>query len=155
MKTTKAIITISALDQENNKKNVRRTLKDIQKHASDKENLVGRSGPHTHKDPKSSSELDKPDIKKKKIQMQHKCIQVGECTITAEDLTLDEPSADYWKRLAETRGQALDDSINENEKLKEDIAALQEENMICKEMLDESKHLVEVLQVRSFDFYGT
>lgn len=79
--------------------------------------------------------------------MQNKSTQTGECVITAEDLTSDEPSIDYWRKLAETRGDVLNRSIQENEKLKEDIEALQEENKICKEMLEESKNLVEVLQV--------
>lgn len=82
--------------------------------------------------------------------MQNKSTQTGECVITAEDLTSDEPSADYWRQLAETRGDALNRSIQENEKLKEDIEVLQEENKICKEMLEESKNLVEVLQVVIF-----
>lgn len=79
--------------------------------------------------------------------MLHKGVQTGECIITAEDLISSEPSTDYWKHLAETREIALAKSIQENEKLKENIAALQEENRIIKEMCEESKHLVEVLQV--------
>lgn len=59
----------------------------------------------------------------------------------------DEPSIDYWRTLAEKRGQSLNDSLQENERLKEHIDALKDENRICKEMLEESKHLVEVLQV--------
>lgn len=78
----------------------------------------------------------------------NKSVQTGEGTITADDLTSEEPSADYWKLLAEKRQDALNDSLQENERLKEHVDALQEENRICKEMLEESKHLVEVLQVR-------
>ncbi|KAG5893821.1 hypothetical protein JTB14_018325 [Gonioctena quinquepunctata] len=137
MKTDKKSIKVISHEQENTKIN-RRTFKDIQNDASGKENLVGRL--HMAKDSKTFS------AQEKKVQMQHKSVQVGECTITAEDLTSDEPSYDYWKRLAETRGEALNDSIQENDKLKENIEALQEENRICKEMLDESRQLVEVLQ---------
>lgn len=79
--------------------------------------------------------------------MQNKSVQVGECVITAKDLTSDEPGVDYWKKLAETRDNALKKVLEENEKLKENISSLQQENKICKEMLDESRHLVEVLQV--------
>lgn len=79
--------------------------------------------------------------------MHNKSVQVGECVITARDLTSDEPSADYWKKLAETRGEALNRSLEENEKLKENISSLQQENRICKEMLEESRNLVEVLKV--------
>lgn len=59
----------------------------------------------------------------------------------------DEPSADYWKALAEKRGEALNESLQECDKLREEVHTLKEENRICKEMLEESKHLVEVLQV--------
>lgn len=79
--------------------------------------------------------------------MAHKAIQTGEATITEADLTSDEPSPDYWKVLAEKRGEALNESLQENEKLKQHVEALTEENKICKEMLEESKHLVAVLQV--------
>ncbi|XP_023015724.2 geminin DNA replication inhibitor [Leptinotarsa decemlineata] len=143
MKTDKKTLKVISQDQEI-PKNSRRTLRDLQKDASGKENLVGRS--HTIKDSKIYCDLGPSEAKKKSIQMLHKSVQVGECTITTEDLTSDEPSADYWKRLAETRGNALDESLHENEKLKENLEALQEENRICKEMLDESRHLVEVLK---------
>lgn len=74
-------------------------------------------------------------------------MQTGEAVVTAKDLESDEPSLDYWKTLAEKRGEALNDSLHENEKLKDDINNLVEENNVCKAMLDESKNLIEVLQV--------
>lgn len=77
----------------------------------------------------------------------NKAVQTGEATVTSADLTSEEPSADYWKLLAEKRQESLDESLQENERLKGHIDALKEENKICKEMLEESKHLVEVLQV--------
>lgn len=76
----------------------------------------------------------------------NKAVQTG-ATVTVDDLTGEEPSVDYWRALAEKRGESLNDSLQENERLREHIDALKEENRICKEMLDESKHLVEVLQV--------
>lgn len=83
----------------------------------------------------------------------HVGIQTGAAVITAEDLTSDEPGLDYWKSLAETRGNALNDSLQEIDKLREQnevleqtTKTLQEENTICKEMLDESRNLVEILQ---------
>lgn len=79
----------------------------------------------------------------------NKAVQTG-ATVTVADLTSDEPSADYWKILAEKRAESLNASMEENERLKQHIDALKEENRICKEMLDESKHLVEVLQVCLF-----
>ncbi|CAH1976761.1 unnamed protein product [Acanthoscelides obtectus] len=145
MKTAKkVIIKIASDDQitDNSRRGIR-TLRDIQQPAIDKENL----GRYTSMKDVKINKIEKTETRKPKLLMQHKCIQVGDSLITAEDLTSDEPSADYWKKLAETTQDALNSSIQENEKLKEDIAILQEENKVCKEMLEESKHLVEVLQV--------
>lgn len=94
-----------------------------------------------------SADRSDPRKKKPKVLMLNKSVQVGECVITSKDLISDEPSLDYWKKLAETRGDALNRSLEENEKLKVNVSHLQQENKICKEMLDESRHLVEVLQV--------
>lgn len=76
----------------------------------------------------------------------NKAVQTGG-TVTVADLISEEPSTDYWRILAEKRAESLNVSLEENERLKQHIDALKEENRICKEMLDESKHLVEVLQV--------
>jgi len=62
--------------------------------------------------------------------------------------------------LAEKRRIALKDALEENKRLSEKkkelaqrVEELEEENRICKEMLDETKVLVEVLQVISFVYY--
>ncbi|XP_072377597.1 uncharacterized protein geminin [Diabrotica undecimpunctata] len=136
----KVIITIASQNQENIRES-RRTFKDLQRDACDKENLIGRP---SQKD--STSDSGKLEPIKKRRQMSDKSVQVGEAPITAEDLTSEEASTDYWKKLAETRAKSLDDSLHEIEKLKDDISTLKEENRICKEMLEESKNLVEVLQ---------
>lgn len=73
--------------------------------------------------------------------------QTEKYILNIDDLTGEEPSADYWKTLAETRQQSIDEILQEVEKLKGDIAALQEENKICKEMLEESRTLVQVFKV--------
>lgn len=57
------------------------------------------------------------------------------------------PSENYWEVLAERRRIALEDALEENSVLNERIAKLEEENRVCKEMLDETRALVEVLQV--------
>lgn len=56
--------------------------------------------------------------------------------------------------MAEKRRKALKDTLDENkrlsqanEELAQRVEQLEEENRICKEMLDETKVLVEVLQV--------
>lgn len=57
------------------------------------------------------------------------------------------PSENYWEVLAERRRIALDDALEENKELSDRVEKLEEENCIYKEMLDESRALVEVLQV--------
>lgn len=60
---------------------------------------------------------------------------------------IDNPNENYWQILAERRRMALVDTLEENKKLARDIEKLEEENRIYKEMLDETKLFVEVLQV--------
>lgn len=57
------------------------------------------------------------------------------------------PSENYWEVLAERRRIALEDALEDNKELTERVEKLEEENLIYKEMLDESRSLVEVLQV--------
>lgn len=91
---------------------------------------------------------NKDNVEQKQKKLAHKSVQTGEAVVTAADLTADdEPSADYWKVLAEKRGNDLNDSLQENERLKDQVKALEDENQICKEMIEESKTLIEVLQV--------
>ncbi|EFA08619.1 geminin [Tribolium castaneum] len=128
-------IKIDSQEQKENVKNTRKTLKVLQQAATNKENLAGRI----------LGDKEKTSFVRHKI-LEDKAVQTGESTITAEDLTSEEPSPDYWKRLAEKREQLLNESFEENERLRQAVEALQEENKICKDMLDESRHLVEVLQ---------
>lgn len=66
--------------------------------------------------------------------------------VAEEDLTTEgEPSDHYWKGLAEQRRVALEVSLKENEELHHKIDSLEEELNIARQMLDESKNLVEVL----------
>lgn len=57
------------------------------------------------------------------------------------------PSENYWEVLAERRRMALEDALEDNKELTERVEKLEEENRIYKEMLEESRSLVEVLQV--------
>ncbi|CAK9809809.1 hypothetical protein ANTPLA_LOCUS6343 [Anthophora plagiata] len=64
-----------------------------------------------------------------------------------DDLTSEAgPSENYWEVLAERRRIALEDALEDNKELVERVEKLEEENRIYKEMLDESRALVEVLQ---------
>ncbi|XP_030763805.1 geminin [Sitophilus oryzae] len=137
----KVVIKVDSNIQQENVKNLRRTLKPLQPLATDKENLAGRSLIL-----KNSKQLQESEYKKEKPELMHKAVQTDPYIATVDDLTSEEGSVEYWKRVAEKRQESLDVSLCEIEKLKDNIEALQEENKICKEMLEESKNLVEVLQ---------
>lgn len=55
--------------------------------------------------------------------------------------------------MAERRRVALADTLDENKTLRQRIEKLKEENREYKEMLDETKTLVEILQVILFGYY--
>ncbi|XP_046830253.1 geminin-like isoform X1 [Vespa crabro] len=139
---------------------VRMSLHVLQPAATDKENLVGAGRMFKadlplknalKKDIKNTSEKPKKGCTtRKKIVYKHKAVQTdrGEkIKIEVEDLTSEAgPSENYWEVLAERRRIALDDALEENKELHERVSKLQEENRLCKEMLDETRALVEVLQ---------
>lgn len=136
---------------------VRKSLHVLQRAATDKENLVGggrmlRSGLQGKDATKTEvSEKPKTDIpKRKKTTFKDKAVQTprGEkIRIEVEDLTSEAgPSENYWEVLAERRRIALEDALEENKELSDRVEKLEEENRICKEMLDETRSLVEVLQ---------
>ncbi|OAD60152.1 hypothetical protein WN48_06289, partial [Eufriesea mexicana] len=126
--------------------------------ATDKENLVG--GGRMLRSALSSKETIKSDVtekskndekpKRKKIILKDKAVQTargGKIKIEVEDLTSEAgPSENYWEVLAERRRIALEDALEDNRELTDRIEKLEEENRIYKEMLDESRALVEVLQ---------
>ncbi|CAG9773595.1 unnamed protein product [Ceutorhynchus assimilis] len=136
----KVIIKIDSEVQQENVKNTRRGLKTIQP-TTDKENFSGRI---IAKEGLKFSGSNEP--KKPKPLLMHKETQTEKYITDIDDLTGEEAGLDYWKRLAEKRQECLDESFQEIEKLKGNIETLQEENKICKEMLDEARSLVEVLQ---------
>lgn len=57
------------------------------------------------------------------------------------------PSENYWEVLAERRRIALEDALEDNRELIGRVEKLEEENRIYKDMLEESRSLVEVLRV--------
>lgn len=86
------------------------------------------------------------EVKRKKLI--HKSVQTDDIKIESDDLTADEPSENYWRITAEKREEALNNSLQENARLQDKVHNLEEENRICKEMLNESKSLINVLQVK-------
>lgn len=86
------------------------------------------------------------EAKRRKSSLSQDSAEKQLSKVTEEDLTTEgEPSEGYWKVLAEKRRVALDISLKENEDLHEKIESLEEELVIARAMLDESKNLVEVL----------
>lgn len=84
--------------------------------------------------------------RRRKSSQDPSAVEKSQSKIVEEDLTTEgEPSDGYWKALAEKRRIALDISLKENEELHEKVTSLEEELTISREMLEESKNLVELL----------
>lgn len=134
---------------------VRKPLQVLQPAATDRETLVGadrilRCIQSKEKAKGDKTKMIKKDVSKcKKITSKNKAIQTAQekVEIEPEDLTsIANPSENYWQLLAERRKVALVNTLEENKKLSQRIEKLEEENRIYKEMLDETKTLIEVLQ---------
>ncbi|XP_012525949.1 geminin isoform X2 [Monomorium pharaonis] len=135
----------------------RKPLHVLQPAATDKEILVGADRilrSTKSKESKTKQHMTENIIKKdaskyKKMIKKNKAVQTTseeKIKIELEDLTSDNPSENYWQILAQRRQMALTDVLEENKKLRQEIKKLEEENRVYKEMLDETKALVEVLQ---------
>lgn len=152
----------SAAEQQENLKNQRKTLKVLQGVATDKENLTGRPQIDKLSRLKAATETtlsaSTDYAKRKKIETRvaetqtspNKSSTKDETStskkITAEDLTGEaKPSEHYWERLAEKRREALEQSLDENQRLYERIEGLEEELNTSRQQLEEAKHLVAVL----------
>ncbi|XP_017776642.1 PREDICTED: uncharacterized protein LOC108562735 [Nicrophorus vespilloides] len=132
---TKVYIQIDTQEKQESVRNGRKKFHDLQHDGKDKENLVGR--PKIEKETKlllTNAES--------KLRVAH----AKDHSITAEDLTCDVTSEKYWKLLAEKRSVTLTENCREIESLKEEVERLREENKTCMEMLEESRHLVQLLQ---------
>lgn len=135
---------------------VRKSLHVLQPTATDKENLVGggrmlRSALPSKEVVKNDvTEKPKHDPKRKKVTFKDRGVQTArgnKIKIEVQDLTSEAgPSENYWEVLAERRRIALEDALEENRELNARVQKLEEENRINKEMLDETRALVEVLQ---------
>lgn len=138
-----------------NLRNCRKSLKVLQKTATDKENLIGRTPAFIGKEqlakktPIISDALSTPDNKRIKASTSSQSCQTTPSlegkTITEEDLTTEEVGEHYWEILAEKRRVALEESLIENEELYERIGTLESELNEKDKVLQESKNLVEVL----------
>jgi len=59
------------------------------------------------------------------------------------------PSEKYWEVIAERRRKALEEVLEENEKLQAMVIALEEENKTCKLLIENTTELVNTLKVKN------
>ncbi|CAH0691740.1 unnamed protein product [Spodoptera exigua] len=138
---------MSTQEQQEMSRVTRKSLKTLQHTASDRENLVGRPS----KSLKHQLSQESPvsvDVEVKRKNLSTKETQANlDTTITVDDLTNPEgPSEKYWQLLAEKRQVALQEALDENEKLRKIIEDLKEENAVFKQMLEEANSFVEVIK---------
>ncbi|XP_011868050.1 PREDICTED: uncharacterized protein LOC105562111, partial [Vollenhovia emeryi] len=153
-------ITDAATTTASEQDKVRKCLHELQPSAVDKETLVGAdrmiASTQQTKEEKSKknipTKMKKVSKKQKKVTINDKAVQTApeeKAEIEPEDLTctdLADVSENYWRILAETRQVALSNALEEKQELLEHIQKLEEEKRLYKEMLDETRALVEVLQ---------
>jgi len=60
------------------------------------------------------------------------------------------PSEKYWEVIAERRRKALEEVLEVNERLQKLVIALEEENMSCKLLIENTTDLVNTLKVKIF-----
>ncbi|CAG0888140.1 unnamed protein product [Darwinula stevensoni] len=65
---------------------------------------------------------------------------------SSEFITSEEPSLEYWKKLAEERRKALDEALKENEELWEKVHELEKEKAAMELIVNEAKAMAEMLQ---------
>ncbi|XP_059051317.1 geminin [Achroia grisella] len=135
---------MSTQDLQETTKSARKSLKTLQHTATDRENLVGRS---TKSLKHQLSQESLVDIEVKRKNLLSKETQANlDTKISVEDLTNPEASEKYWKILAEKRRVALEEALDENEKLHKIIAELKKENQQTKQMLEEANSFIEVIK---------
>ncbi|XP_026761809.1 geminin [Galleria mellonella] len=135
---------MSTQDLQESSKSARKSLKTLQQTAIDSENLVGRPTKNLKHQLSQESVVD---IEAKRKNLSSKETQANlENKISIEDLTNPEASEKYWKILAEKRRVALEEALEENEKLHKIIAELKKENQQIKQMLEEANSFIEVVK---------
>ncbi|CAH1638107.1 unnamed protein product [Spodoptera littoralis] len=136
---------MSTQEQQETSRVTRKSLKTLQHTASDRENLVGRPSKSLKHQLSQESPVD-VEVKRKNLSTKETQANL-DTTITVDDLTNPEgPSEKYWQLLAEKRQVALQEALDENEKLRKIIEDLKEENTLFKQMLDEANSFVEVIK---------
>lgn len=67
-------------------------------------------------------------------------------------LPTDVPSEAYWKKLAQSKSKALDDTLEVNRILSEKLKELEELMEIKDQMLDEARAMNDVIRVNNVNF---
>ncbi|KAF7989004.1 hypothetical protein HCN44_007314 [Aphidius gifuensis] len=153
MKTEHSTIVSSTTSKSFEKK----STKTFETAARDKENLVrvsrvlrSTSGPlkaMSKEEMSGQIKIETTNEKTKKITEVGKVNKKSPAKkVSQKSASQPEPSENYYKVLAEKRRIALDNALEEKHILHDKIKQLEEENRSYKEMLDESRALVEVLQ---------
>ncbi|XP_050529501.1 geminin-like isoform X2 [Daktulosphaira vitifoliae] len=137
-------------------KGMRKFLQNLQPSSGGKENLVGagRIPQESMIDSKSAVKSEHVftdvDVKVKDKKDKHSISKVNPSLykkLIIEDLTSTAgPSEKYWEVIAERRRKALEEVLEENKKLQDLVAALEEENTSCKKLLESSTELINTLK---------
>ncbi|CAH2048511.1 unnamed protein product, partial [Iphiclides podalirius] len=123
----------------------RRSLKTLQHTANDRENLVGRPSKSLKHQLSQESLLD-VEVKRKNLSSKETQVNL-DSKISASDLTNPKGASEkYWQILAGKRQIALQEALEENEKLRKIIEELKQENILFKQMLEEANSFVEVIK---------
>ncbi|XP_045772538.1 uncharacterized protein LOC123872359 isoform X2 [Maniola jurtina] len=123
----------------------RKSLKVLQHIAADTENLVGRPSKNLKHQLSQETPVE-VEVKRKNVSKEKETQVNLENQITAKDLTSNDPSEKYWQKLAERRQIALQESLEENAKLRETIEDLKQQLIKSQQMLDEANSFVEVIK---------
>ncbi|XP_030375221.1 uncharacterized protein LOC115624610 [Scaptodrosophila lebanonensis] len=150
----------SDAEQQEHLKQQRKTLKPILGNVNDKENITGRVSIVDQLSRLKAGVNATPKYGKRKCMETGSTAQLHDADtqtdatpndadkpITVDDLTsVCEAGENYYKRLAETRREALETTLKENQHLHERIEGLEEEMGTLRKELDEAKCLVEMLK---------
>ncbi|CAH1733111.1 geminin-like [Aphis gossypii] len=139
-------------NEEASKKGMRKFLHNLQPSSAGKENLVGAGRTPQDiaidgKTIKSEPNFDETEVCVQETSSVSKVNPSLYQKLLTEDLTsVAGPSEKYWEVIAERRRKALEEVLEENEKLQAMIIALEEENKTCKLLIENTTELVNTLK---------
>jgi geminin len=134
---------------------MRKFLHNLQPSSGGKENLVGSGRTPQDltiegKTVKLEQEFTEVEVNIKDVNETAPVENINESLykkLLTEDLTSTAgPSENYWEVIAERRRVALEDSLQENQRLIHLITTLEDENMTCKQLLEDTTDLINTLK---------